>query len=76
MLNLLKPWKPRTLSDPEFIEQVKKKIDYKINIYNSKIKNYEKIQTRLSELLIEDISELELSSKYVKEFRKIFELVV
>lgn len=76
MLNFGKSWKPRTLSDTEFIEQVQKKVDYKINIYKSKIKNYEKIQSRLSELLIEDISELEMSSKYVKDFRKIFELVV
>jgi hypothetical protein len=76
LLTYQKKWKSQVLSDSEFIEQVQTKIEYKINIYKSKLKNYEKIQSRLSELLTEDISEIENASKYIKDFIKIFELAV
>jgi len=76
MLTYQKDWKPKTLTDSEFIHLFKEKIEIKINIYNSKVKNYQKIQSKLSELLVEDISELDLATKYLKEFKNIFELVV
>ena len=76
LLTYQKEWKPDTITKPEIYNRIQTAIQAKIKSYTLKVENYQLLQSELTELLNNNVSELEKSIHYIKKLNSIFNLVL
>jgi hypothetical protein len=76
LLTYQKEWKPDTITKPEIYQRIQTAIQSKIRSYTLKVDNYQHLQSELTELLHNNVSELENSIQYIKKLNSIFNLVL
>ena len=76
LLTYQKGWKSDTVTDPAIFERLQKIIDVKIKGYNSKVSKYQLLQEQLTELMNNDLTELDKSTYSIKKLKSIFNMVL